>query len=70
MSAGVSRFDVHTAQHVRVRIGSGASSVVLDGLSHTGVAAGALFTPDLWAGAVDRIDVDAVAGLSAMTVPS
>jgi hypothetical protein len=72
MSAGVSRFDVHTAQHVpvRVRIGSGASSVVLDGLSHTGVAAGALFTPDLWAGAVNRIDVDAVAGLSAMTVAS
>jgi hypothetical protein len=72
LSAGVSRFDVHSALHVpvRVRVGSGASMVVLDGLSHRGVAAGALFTPALWAGAVDRIDLDAVAGMSAMTVAS
>jgi hypothetical protein len=72
MSGGVSRLHVHSALHVpvRVRVGSGASTVVLDGLSHTGVAAGALFTPDLWAAAVDRIDVDAVAGMSAMTVAS
>jgi hypothetical protein len=72
LSAGVSLFDVHSAQHVpvRVRVGSGASMVVLDGLSHREVAAGALFTPDLWAAAVDRIDLDAVAGMSAMTVAS
>ena len=72
MSAGVSRFDVHSALHVpvRVRVGSGASTVVLDGLSHSGVAAGALFTPDHWAATEDRIDVDAVAGMSAMTVAS
>jgi hypothetical protein len=70
MTGGVSRFDVHSAQQVpvRVRVGSGASRVVLDGLSHDGVAAGALFTPDRWAAAVDRIDLDAVAGMFAMTV--
>jgi hypothetical protein len=70
MTGGVNLFDVHTAQHVpvRVRVGSGAGRVVLDGLSHHGVAAGALFTPDRWAATVDRIDVDAVAGMSALTV--
>jgi hypothetical protein len=66
----VNRFDVHTARQVpvRVRVGSGAGRVVLDGLSHNGVAAGALFTPDRWAAAASRIDVDAVAGMSALTV--
>jgi len=72
MTGGVGRFDVHSAQHVpvRVRVGSGAGRVVLDGLRHDGVAAGALFTPDRWAGAVNRVDVDAAAGMSALTVAS
>ena len=47
---------------------NGAGRVVLDGLSHDGVAAGALFTPDRWAAAVNRIELDAVAGTSALTV--
>jgi hypothetical protein len=70
LSGGVNRFDVHTAGTVpvRVRLGSGAGQVVLDGTSHNGVAAGALFTTASWDGAVDRIDLDAVAGMSAMTV--
>jgi hypothetical protein len=70
MSGGVSRFDVHTAGQVpvRVRVGSGAGQVVLDGTSHSGVAAGALFTPAGWNHSVDRIDVNAVAGMSALTV--
>ena len=44
MTGGVSEFDVHTAGGVpvRVRLGSGAGQVVLDGTSHQGVAAGAL----------------------------
>lgn len=70
LSGGVNRFDVHTAGGVpvRVRLGSGAGQVVLDGTSHNGVAAGALFASDHWDAAVDRIDLDAVAGMSAMTV--
>ncbi|GAB1691567.1 hypothetical protein [Krasilnikovia sp. M28-CT-15] len=70
MTGGVSRFDVHTAARVplRVRVGAGAGQVVLAGQAHTGVAAGALFTVDGWQDAVDRIDVDAVAGVSALTV--
>jgi hypothetical protein len=69
MSGGVNQFDVHTAGvPVRVRLGSGAGRVVLDGTSHSGVAAGALFTPERWNETVDRIDVDAIAGMSALTV--
>jgi hypothetical protein len=70
MTGGVSRFDVHTADlaPVRVRVGSGAGSVVLDGQSHAGVAAGAEFAPARWKDTVNRIDVDAVAGMSALTI--
>jgi hypothetical protein len=70
MSGGVNRFDVHTAGQVpvRLRLGSGAGQVVLDGTSHSGVAAGALFTPAHWDQTVDRIDLDAVAGMSALTI--
>lgn len=70
MSGGVSLLDVRTAGSapVRVRLGSGASQVVLDGRTHRGVAAGRTFTPPSWAGTTDRVDVDAVAGLSALTV--
>jgi hypothetical protein len=70
MNGGVSALTVRSAQQVpvRVRVGSGAGEVVLDGQTHSGVAAGALFTPGRWADAVDRIDLDAAAGMSALTV--
>ena len=70
MSGGVNQFFVHTVGEVpvRVRLGSGAGQVVLDGTSHLGVAAGALFTPDRWDETVDRIDVNAVAGMAALTI--
>ena len=70
MSGGVSLFDVHTAERtpVRVRVGRGAGQVTLDGQRHAGVAAGQTFTPASWAAAVDRVDVDAAAGMSALTV--
>jgi hypothetical protein len=70
MSGGVNALTVRSAQRVpvRVRVGSGAGEVVLDGQTHSGVAAGALFTPGRWANAVDRVDLDAAAGMSALTV--
>lgn len=70
MTGGVSRFDVHTANlaPVRVRVGSGAGSVVLGGKSHSGVAPGAEFTQARWKDTVNRIDVDAVAGMAKLTV--
>jgi hypothetical protein len=70
MTGGVSRFDVHTANlaPVRVRVGSGAGSVVLGGKSHSGVGPGAEFTQARWNDTVNRIDVDAVAGMAKLTV--
>ena len=70
MSGGVNLFDVRTAARtpVRVRVGSGAGRVTLNGQGHAGVPAGRSFTPAAWAGAADRIDVDAAAGMSALTV--
>jgi hypothetical protein len=70
MSGGVSLFDVRTAggAPVRVRIGGGAGQVTLGGRSHPGVAAGRTFTPPSWDAAADRVDVDAAAGMSALTV--
>lgn len=70
MSGGVSLFDVRTAGGVpvRVRVGAGAGQVTVDGLLHAGVAAGKTFTPAAWGDAVDRVDVDAAAGMSALTV--
>ncbi|MEV4642104.1 hypothetical protein AB0J80_32625 [Actinoplanes sp. NPDC049548] len=70
MSGGASLLDVRTAGSapVRVRVGSGASEVVLDGRTHRGVAAGRTFTPRSWDATTDRVDVETVAGLSALTV--
>ena len=70
LADGVNRFDVHTTggAPVRVRVGSGAGNVVLSGETHAGVAAGALFTPDRWNDTTDRIDLDAAAGMSRLTV--
>jgi hypothetical protein len=70
MAGGVRDFAVHTAAAVpvRVRVGSGAGRVMLGGRTHAGVAAGALFTPERWDEAGDRIDLDAAAGLSQLTV--
>ncbi|RSM67695.1 hypothetical protein DMB66_15260 [Actinoplanes sp. ATCC 53533] len=70
MSGGVSLFDVRAAGQtpVRVRVGSGAGQVTLNGQNHAGVSAGQTFTPADWGTTVDRIDVDAAAGMTAMTV--
>ncbi|MCA2214341.1 hypothetical protein [Jidongwangia harbinensis] len=70
MAGGVRDLAVRTAgtAPVRVRLGSGAGRVVLGGRIHAGVAAGALFTPERWDDAGDRIDLDAVAGMAQLTV--
>jgi len=70
MSGGVDSFDVRTAgpAPVRVQVGSGAGTVLLDGRTHRGVAAGRTFTPRSWPDTADRVDLQAVAGLAALTV--
>ncbi|GFJ92542.1 hypothetical protein [Phytohabitans rumicis] len=66
MTGGVNQFLIHAPAGVltRVRIGSGASTVVLDKLNQSGVAPGVVFTPNGWAQATSRYDIDAVAGVS------
>ncbi|MFI6760123.1 hypothetical protein ACIBF5_13395 [Micromonospora sp. NPDC050417] len=70
MSGGASQLLVHLTGDapVRVRAGGGAGTVTVDGASRTGVAGGTVITPPAWAGATDRYDIDATAGVSTLTV--
>lgn len=70
MAGGVRELAVRTADGtpVRVRVGSGAGRVVLDGRTHAGVGAGALLTPERWDDAGGRVDLDAAAGIAQLTV--
>jgi hypothetical protein len=66
MSGGAGEWIVHQLGDapVRVRVSSGAGSVTIDGATQEGVGAAALFGPPEWNGARDRVDVEAVAGMS------
>lgn len=70
MSGGSSEFTVHLAgaAPARVRLAGGASTVVVDGTRHTGVAGGTTFTPPGWPTAANRYDIDCTAGVSMLRV--
>lgn len=70
MSGGAGQFTVRLsgAGPVRVAAAGGAGSVTVDGVTHTGVAGGSVWTPGGWDAATSRYDVDATAGVSSMTV--
>jgi hypothetical protein len=70
MSGGANQFLLHAPDGVpvRVRIGGGAATAVLDGNARSGISAGTVITPPGWDGATDRYDVDAAAGVSAVIV--
>ncbi|HEX8630813.1 MAG TPA: hypothetical protein VF755_21860 [Catenuloplanes sp.] len=70
MSGGVGQWAVHQlgAAPVRVRVGSGAATVTVDAAQHNGVSGGTVFTPAGWDAARNRVDIDAVAGMSALVV--
>ncbi|GIJ19961.1 hypothetical protein [Micromonospora lutea] len=53
---------------VQVRAGGGAGSVTVDGVTHSGVAGGTIFTPPQWKSATDRYDIDATGGVATLTV--
>jgi hypothetical protein len=53
---------------VRVAATGGAGSVTVDGQTHAGVAGGSVWTPDDWAMASRRYDVEASSGVGTMTV--
>ncbi|WBB99686.1 hypothetical protein O7543_04615 [Solwaraspora sp. WMMA2080] len=70
MSGGVSTWRIELPQQtpVRIRLGSGAGSVDLDGERSDGVAGGETVASTDWEEATDRYDVDAVAGVADLTV--
>jgi hypothetical protein len=72
MSGGVSTWRIGRPEQipVQVRLGSGAGSVTLDDQRRDGIAGGESVASDGWADATDRYDIDAVAGVSDLTVTS
>lgn len=70
LGGGAAQFDVRLAGDAPVRVAAtgGAGSVTIDGVTHSGVAGGSVWTPDGWSAATDRYDIDAASGVSALTV--
>jgi hypothetical protein len=70
MSAGVDRFVVHTPSNAPawVRVGGGADSVTIDGVTRTGVSAGTAFASDEWHATSDRYAIECTAGTSTFTL--
>ncbi|MEU8005638.1 hypothetical protein AB0B66_31145 [Catellatospora sp. NPDC049111] len=70
MAGGSSDFVVRAPDGVPVRVtaGGGAANVTVDGARRSGIAGGTVFAPAGWDTATDRYDVDAVAGVSSLTV--
>jgi len=69
-AGGASQFSLSLPGGVPVRVtaGGGAAFLTVDGQSLTGVAGGTVLTPPGWAAATARVDVDATAGVSSLTV--
>jgi hypothetical protein len=70
LAGGVSQFRLSLpgGVPVQVTVGGGASSVSVDDQKLTGVAGGTVLTPPGWASATSRFDIDAISGLSQLTV--
>jgi hypothetical protein len=70
LGGGAAQFDVRLAGDAPVRVAAtgGAGSVTIDGVAHSGVAGGSMWTPDGWSTATDRYDIDAASGVSTLTV--
>jgi hypothetical protein len=66
MTGGVDQWSVHQVGDapVRVHVGGGAASVTIDGARQSGIGGGTVFAPPDWDGAADRVDIDAVSGMS------
>jgi hypothetical protein len=69
-TGGVDTWQVHVTEDVPVRVGlaGGAGTVDIDEVNHTGVAAGRTFSPAGWDTALARYDIQAVGGVSQLTV--
>lgn len=70
MGGSAGRFDLRApvGVPVRVRLAGGAGTVSVDGDIRAGVGGGTVLTPDGWGAAADRYEVEALAGVAALTV--
>jgi hypothetical protein len=70
LTGGASQFLVSLPGGVpaEVTVGGGASYVTVDGQSRIGVAGGTVLTSTGWSTATSRFDIDAIAGVSRLTV--
>jgi hypothetical protein len=70
LTGGASQFLVSLPGGVpaEVTVGGGASYVTVDGQSRIGVAGGTVLTSAGWSTATSRFDIDAIAGVSRLTV--
>jgi hypothetical protein len=70
LAGGASQVDtqVPAGVPVRLQLDGGAGTATVGGQTHAGVAGGTVLTPPGWAGAVDRYDVSAPAGVSTISV--
>jgi hypothetical protein len=72
MAGGASQMSVSIPSGVpaQLRLDGGASSATLGGRTYTGIAGGTVLTTPGWAGATRRYEIDAPAGVSAISVSS
>jgi hypothetical protein len=65
MAGGASEFTVHAPDGVpaQVTLAGGGGSATIDGVTHSGIAGGTVFTPHGYDTAVQRIDIDNAAGV-------
>jgi hypothetical protein len=70
MTGGASTYDLHLPAGVpaRVRLGGGAGSVTVDGVTRSGVTGGDTSDTPGWSTAADRYDIENSAGVSAITL--
>jgi hypothetical protein len=69
-TGGASRFVVHAAGPfpAEVRFSGGGGSAVIDGMSHSGIGGGTVFTATGWETAQNRYDIEMDAGVSSFTL--
>jgi hypothetical protein len=70
MTGGASAFSLRLPPAVatQVRLAGGGGQASIDGVVHTGISGGSVFTSDGWSTATDRYLIDNVAGVSALTL--
>jgi hypothetical protein len=70
LTAGVSSLRVHTHgnEPARATLSAGAGSAVIDGVAHSGIAAGSSYAGTGWDAAASRVDLECAAGVGSLII--